>query len=395
MKILQINTVATGCTGRIAYGIMKVAAKAGYECKFAYGRGKSADPNTYMISNPFDYNFHALCTRVFDDTGLHSVIRTKKFIKWIEEYGPDVIHLHNLHGYYINYEILFKYIKEKNIKVVWTLHDCWPYTGHCPYYTFVGCDKWRYGCSNCQQKLHHPASFLFDRSAQNYKDKKKAFQGTRDLTIVTPSAWLAGEVRKSFLGDYPIEVIPNGIDLETFHPTEMNFRKQNNLEDKIIVLGVANGWAETKGMNYFIELSELAGSEYQIILVGLTKKQLKNIPSGIIGIGKIENIDILVDLYSSADIFLNPTLEDNFPTTHIESLACGTPVITFRTGGAPEAIDGTCGLIVNEKNTQSIFEACQHLRKKDVHMQEACVSKSRQYSENNTYMGYVKLYGNI
>ena len=395
MKIVQINTVTNGCTGKIAYSIKKVSEDHGHECIIAYGRGKKENNNGYRISNFLDSNFHGILTRIFDSAGLHSKLVTKKFLKMLDEYKPDIIHIHNLHGYYINYEILFDYLKRNNIRTFWTLHDCWPFTGHCPYYTYIQCDRWKTECYNCPQKHHHPASFVFDRSKRNYFDKKRAFLGMKDLTIITPSNWLKKEVEQSFLGIYDVVHIPNGINIDMFHPTHNKFRTYNGLKDKIIVLGVANLWALTKGLKYFQMLQDiLPKDKFQIVLVGLSSKQKKRLKKGIIGIEKTENVEELIDIYRSADIFVNPTLEDNFPTTNLEALACGTPVITFKTGGSPEAIDSTCGLVV-DKSVEALAEACLKLGKKSEKISQQCCIKAKTYDEKKCFGGYLDLYESI
>lgn len=392
MKVVQINTVVNGCTGRIANSLKNVLESQGHECIIAYGRGASPVKGTYRISNFLDSNIHGALTRVFDSTGLHSKKVTYDFLNMLDEYQPDVVHIHNLHGYYINYELLFDYLKKKEIRIFWTLHDCWAFTGHCPYYTYVGCDKWKTECHDCQQKLHHPTSFLLDRSRKNYNDKKRAFLGVKQLTIITPSKWLKGEVEQSFLNGYETVHIPNGINLNDFHPTENKFRYKNRLADKIMILGVANLWALTKGMEFFQRLYEILPHEkFQIVLVGLSKKQKSQLHQGIIGIEKTENIEELVDIYSSADIFLNPTSEDNFPTTNVEALACGTPVITFETGGSSEAVDATCGIIV-EKSVDALAKACIKLGKKSKEMTQCCVIRAEKFDENKCFGRYLELY---
>lgn len=392
MKVIQINTVLNGCTGRIACSLQQVLEDESHMAIIAYGRGKDVDKeNVYQISHFLDYSIHAGLTRVFDTCGLHSRGVTKRFLQWLEKEQPDIIHLHNLHGYYINYSMLFDYIKKKNVRVFWTMHDCWPFTGHCPYYTYVQCEKWKTKCFKCQQKKHHPKSCVFDRSTKNYKNKKEAFTSVEDMTIITPSKWLKKQVKSSFLSEYRVLHIPNGIPLRKFHPTENKFRQEMGLQNKIIVLGVANLWAETKGLRYFYELNELLSRDYQIVLVGLSEKQKADLPDDIIGIEKTENIEQLVDIYSSADMFVNPTLEDNFPTTNIEALACGTPVITFDTGGSPESVDSTCGIVV-PKNAESIKKACLELGKKDEKKVELCIKRAKNYDENKCYRKYIQIY---
>ena len=393
MKIIQLNTVTNGCTGRIACGIKEIANKTGHDCIIAYGRGHDNRPDMKRISSNSDNYIHAALTRITDTAGLHSKRATKEFLNFLEEYNPDIIQIHNLHGYYINYQLLFEYFRTRpNLKIFWTLHDCWPFTGHCPYYTYVGCDKWINGCHHCQQRLHHPTSYIVDRSKKNYEDKKKAFCGLNNLRIITPSKWMMREVKKSFLKEYDVEYIPNGIDLSVFHPTDNCFRQKHGIGERILILGVANLWAKTKGLDFFIELSNrLSLEQYCIVVVGLSEKQLIKLPKAIIGIKKTENLDELVDIYSSADIFLNPTLEDNFPTTNIESLACGTPVITFDTGGSPEALSSKCGLVVN-KNINDIVAACRKMGRKEDIVIKTCLEQASKYDERICYGQYFELY---
>ena len=281
MKIVQINTVANGCTGRIANSLNKILQENGHESILAYGRGELVKGNFYKISNVLDSNIHAIFTRVFDSTGLHSKTVTNNFLHFLNYYKPDIIHIHNLHGYYINYQMLFEYLKRKNIRVFWTLHDCWPFTGHCPYYTYVNCQKWETGCYDCQQKNHHPSSYFFDRSKNNYRDKKEAFSGIKNMTLITPSLWLKGEVKKSFLNEYPVINIPNGISMRDFHSTENSFRRRYDLKERILILGVANLWADTKGLSFFLQLNErLPHVKYQFGLGGLSDLQMKSLRIG-------------------------------------------------------------------------------------------------------------------
>ncbi len=365
MKVLQINSVCgVGSTGRIATDLYKVLEEQGHECLIAYGRGTAPEGiNSYKIGTNLDNYLHVARTRLLDQQGYGSKRPTIELVKKIKEYDPDVIHLHNLHGYYLNLEVLFNYLAESNKPVIWTLHDCWAFTGHCAHFDYVGCDKWKSECKNCPQKKTYPNSYGLDNSYQNFNKKKELFTRCNNLTIITPSQWLADLVKKSFLNKYPVQVINNGIDLNVFKPTPSEFRKKYHLEKKKIILGVANVWDDRKGFNTFIELSSNLNDNYQIIMVGVTEKQKNNLPSNIIGITRTNNIKELAEIYSSADIFVNPTLEDNFPTVNLESIACGTPVITYSTGGSVECIDETCGIIVQKNNIDSLLTAIQQIDK--------------------------------
>ena len=342
MKVIQINSVCgIRSTGRICTDLADVLLQDGHECKIAYGR--ESVPEKYgkiaiRIGNDLDAKLHALQSRIFDNAGFGSKLATEKFIEWVKEYNPDIIHLHNIHGYYINVEVLFKYLAESNKPVIWTLHDCWAFTGHCAYYSYVKCDKWKTGCFNCPQKKRYPSSLLWDASKKNWQKKKALFTSVKNMTLVTPSKWLANEVKKSFLSKYPMKVIANGIDLDVFKPTPSDFKEKNGLVGKKIILGVASSWSECKGLKDFIELSKILDEKYKIVLVGLSENQIKELPENILAISRTNNVKELAEIYTAADIFFNPTYEDNFPTVNLEAQACGTPVITYRTGGSVESV---------------------------------------------------------
>ena len=342
MKVLQINSVCgIRSTGRICTDLADVLLQDGHECKIAYGR--ESVPEKYRkiavrIGNDLDAKMHALQSRIFDNAGFGSKRATEKFIDWVKKYDPDIIHLHNIHGYYINIEVLFKYLAESNKPVVWTLHDCWAFTGHCAYFSYVKCDKWKTGCFNCPQKKRYPSSLLWDASKQNWQKKKALFTSVKNMTLATPSKWLANEVKKSFLSNYPMKVIANGIDLDVFKPTPSDFKEKNGLVGKKIILGVASSWSECKGLKDFIELSKILDEKYKIVLVGLSGNQIKELPENVMAISRTNNVKELAEIYTAADIFFNPTYEDNFPTVNLEAQACGTPVITYKTGGSVESV---------------------------------------------------------
>ena len=391
MKILQINTVCgTGSTGRIATDLYKVYEKAGYECVIAYGRGNAPDGiKSIKIGSNLDMYIHGIKTRVLDKHGFGSIEATKSFIKEVKKYNPDVIHLHNIHGYYINIEILFKYLKESGKKIIWTLHDCWSFTGHCSHFEYIGCEKWKNECKECLQKKEYPSSKLLDNSNWSYKRKKELFTSIdKDkLTIVTPSKWLANLVKQSYLKKYEVEVIHNGIDLNIFKPTESDFRKKYNLEDKKVILGVANVWTEKKGLNYFIKLANELNDDYKIVLVGVSKKQKKRIPKNILAIERTNDIKELAKIYSSADVFFNPTMEEVMGLTNIEALACGIPVITFNTGGSIECIDKECGVVIKNKDITDLVKV-----KFNVGVLEACINRANKYKKSDNFKKYIRIF---
>ena len=277
--------------------------------------------------------------RLFDSAGFESKIATKKFIKWIDKFNPDLIHIHNLHGYYINIELLFEYLKTKNYEIKWTFHDCWAFTGHCSYFDYIGCNRWENQCLDCPQKKEYPKSFFLDNSKKNYNMKKKCFCGLKNLTIITPSNWLKNLIKKSFLKEYKVEVQYNTIDTNIFKKRQSKFKEINGIKDKKIVLGVANIWEKRKGLQDLIELSKLLPEEFLVIIVGLDEQQLKSLPKNILGIKRTKNAIELAEIYSAAFVYVNTTYEDNYPTTNLEAIACGIPVLTYNTGGSVESVD--------------------------------------------------------
>lgn len=400
-KILfQINTVGnTGSHGQIAEAIGNLAIENGWISYIAYGRRPRASKSKLIkIGTKWDIGMHVLQTRLFDRHGFASRRATKILIKRIKAIQPDIIHLHNIHGYYLNIELLFEYLSFANIPVIWTLHDCWPLTGHCSHFDFIGCNKWKTGCYQCPQKKEYPASFWIDRSRKNHHLKREFFTSVKNLTLVPVSQWLADIVGQSFLSKVPVKVIHNGININVFKPsTDSSFRTKYKLQDKFILLGIASVWTPRKGMKDFIELSKKLNSDYQIILVGLNQSQLNQLPQHMVGIAKTESIHELAEIYSSADVFINPTWEDNFPTTNLESLACGTPVVTYRTGGSPEAIDAETGIVVKKGDILGLLQAIQTLKEKGKNSYSlVCRERAeRFYNKNERYMDYLKLYESI
>jgi glycosyltransferase involved in cell wall biosynthesis len=401
MNLLQINvSVNTGSTGRIAEDIGKAAIASNYDSYIAYGRKAIGSISKLIkIESDFGIFFHGLKSRLFDKQGLGSVLATKKFIKKIEIIKPDIIHIHNLHGYYINYEILFEYLNKLNIPVIWTFHDCWPITGHCSYFDAVNCNKWQTECNDCLNQRGYPKSLFIDNSKTNFHKKKSLFSFCKNLIIVTPSVWLTNIVKHSFLSEKKIFTINNGIDMNVFQPIQSNsiLKKYNIPSDKFVILGVANIWNKRKGYDDFIELSKCIGNNYSIVLVGLNKKQQRNLPDNMIGISKTENIEELAQLYSAADVFVNPTWVDNFPTTNIEALACGTPVITYKTGGSPEAVSPETGFVVEKGNLTELLKSIQVIKEKGKSFYTThCMERAKKlYNKEDKYAEYIKLYNEL
>ena len=365
-RIVAINLGNFGSTGTIAHSIGCLAERLdGAEFILAYPwqeRNNPADSHSYVLCKKLGNYIDQKLSYHTGYKGCFSHFATMKFLRMLRKFKPDVIHLHNLHDSYINLSMLFSFIKKHNIKVVWTLHDCWAFTGHCPHFTIAKCDKWKNGCCDCPQHMKYPCAKV-DRTKILWKYKKKWFTGVKDLTIVTPSQWLADLVKESFLSEYPVKVINNGINLSVFKPTKSDFREKHGLENKFVVLGVAFAWSYAKGLDVFVQLASRLDEKYQIVLVGTDNSVDKNLPENIISINRTQSQKELAEIYTAADLFVNPTREEVLGLVNVEALACGTPVVTFKTGGSPECIDDTCGCVVDcddvdsmENEIRRIFE---------------------------------------
>ncbi|MEI7989699.1 MAG: glycosyltransferase [Chloroflexota bacterium] len=399
MHILQINTVCgIGSTGRIAIDLQALLVKLGHQGTIAFGRNTAINcTQTIRIGNNLDSCLHVAKTRLLDAHGFGSAAATKAFLKKIETLDPDVIHLHNLHGYYIHIGLLFDFLKDFHKPVVWTLHDCWAMTGHCAHFEHIDCNLWKDECHDCPAKSEYPKSWFLDGSKWNHQKKKKLLTGVRNLTIVTPSRWLERLVKGSYLRDYPLSVIYNGIDLNVFKPVSSDFRNRHNLQGKFVLLGVASAWVESKGFAHFIELAKKLKSDEKIVLVGVNDEQVRHLPLEIIGISRTGNINELAEIYSAVDLFVNPTLADTFPTTNLEALACGTPVVTFNTGGCSECLEDGCGLVVERGNIARLVEAIADIKQAGKASYSAkCRERAENFYDSKVQLAeYVSLYKTI
>ena len=359
MKYLFINSTAGwGSTGGIVAETCRELMAEGHQCRIAFGRKEPACPDipVIRIGSEFINKVSFLESHLLDNHGFGPGGATRKLIRQIREYDPDVIWLHNLHGYYIHVGILFSYLRTCGKQIIWTLHDCWAFTGHCCYFDYAQCEKWKTGCHHCPDKKVYPASWLLDRSSVNYRKKKELFTGISNLRLVVPSHWLESRVKQGFLREYPVEVRYNRVDKTVFHPVESDFRQKYHLENKKILLGVASVWDRRKGLPDFAVLSGMLDESYQIVLVGLRQDQLDTLPKAILGLPRTKSVQELVEIYSAADLFLNPSVEETFGMTVLEAQYCGTPAVVYEDTACQEIAETFGGLAV-PRGPEHLLEA--------------------------------------
>lgn len=404
--LLQINPVIrlNTSTGRIMQEIGELAMQYGWQSCIAYSRGrdgiKPCASQLIPVGNRRSVAWHGLATRLFDRHGLASTGATRSFIREIERIHPDIIHIHNIHGYFLNYQLLFQYLRQSGIPVVWTVHDCWLYTGHCYYYSFEGCHKWQTGCGACPQKGKFPASWGADRSHRNWLDKQAAFTSLpkEQLTIVPVSEWIKGEIEQSFLRHANFQVIHNGINTEVFQPyATVEIKRKYGLQGKHILLGVSSIWSEEKGLNDFIEMAAQLKADEQIVLVGVDGQTQKRLPGNIQAIRRTENVHQLAELYAAADAFINPTWQDNYPTVNLEAIACGTPVVTYRTGGSVEAVTQHTGFVVEQGDVKGLLNTARGIisRGKEAYRENCRAYALANFRKEDRYADYIRLYDTV
>lgn len=391
MKIVQINaTCGIGSTGKICLEVSKLLSAKGIENYILYSLGKSDYPFAIKYCNEPIRKLQSLYEKITGLYGFGASITTKRLLKELDRIKPDIVHIHNIHSHDCDYGILGDYLKKHNIKVYWTFHDCWAFTAYCTHFDMAGCDKWKTECSNCI--LHKSYSLFFDRSKKLYNLKKNAIQGL-NLTVITPSKWLGRLSSESFLKGCDIKLINNGINLDIFRLTHSDVRKKYGCEDKFVILGVANIWTKHKGIEYFLKLAnELDNQKYQIILVGTNDDVDKQLPADVVSIHRTNNQKQLAEIYTAADLFVMPTLEENFPTVNIEALACGTPVLTFDTGGSAEIIDETCGKSVPRGDYDALKKEIERISTDRPYNSDSCVARAANYNCKRRFEEYVNLY---
>jgi len=399
-KLLQIVVEGNrGSTGTIAESIGELVLKQGWKSYIAHGRfPRSSSSQIIRIGSSLEILIHGITTRLFDRHGLGSCRATRVLIKKIEKIKPDIVHLHHLHGYYINIEILFNYLSNANLPTVWTFHDCWAITGHCCYFDYVGCQKWKTNCHHCPQKKEYPASLFIDRSKKNFYLKKKLFTSVSNMMIVTVSEWLDSIVGNSFLADTPRKIIFNGVNVDLYKKTPLMksqaTKKSLKIGDGFMILGVANTWEERKGFNDFMRLSKRIGRNDFIVLVGLRKSQIKNLPNNVIGIIRTESMEKLRDLYAAADVYLNLSVEETFGLTTAEALSCGTPAIVYNATACPEVLDVNTGFVVNKNDIDGLLESIEGIRKngKEFYSSQCRERAIKYYNRVDRLSEYLEMY---
>ena len=395
LKIIQINTALNcGSHGRIVEQISRVAADRGFDTTIVHGarylnKSQFADIQTTTKTRELLNGVRSL---LFDAHGLGLKRVTKSLITKLKEMNPDIVHLHNIHGYYLNYKILFDYLAESGVPVIWTLHDCWSMTGHCAQFENYNCEKWKTQCHDCQYHTDWYPKSIIDRSSRNFELKKQCFTSVKNMTIVAVSHWLEGIVKQSFLSKYPIKVINNGVDLTSFRPSAVSGDLSSQ---KFIILGVASSWDDDKGIKEFVKLSQ--NPDYKVVMVGVNEKLSKQLPDTIVKVANTNSQEELAKYYSMADVFVNPTYKDSFPTTNLEALACGTPVITYKTGGSPESVTPETGIVVEKGDFEQLCEAIKTIKNNGKSYYSAsCTERAeRFYNKDDRFKDYIDLYENI
>lgn len=393
MKVVQLNaTCGIGSTGKICIGINKLLNDEKIENYILYTAGHSDCKQGIKYANTPYIKLQALKSRIFANYGFNSMHSTRTLIKELERIKPDIVHIHNIHGHDCKLQMLFSYLRKTEIKIIWTFHDCWAFTAYCPYFDYVNCKKWKTGCGKCPQ--YRKFSFFADRSKKIF-EKKKALFLNQNITVVTPSKWLADLTKQSFFKDYPINVINNGIDLSVFKPRQSDFRKKYDCENKFIILGVAFDWGERKGLDAFSELAKSLDDRFRIVLVGVGEKNKGQLPDNVITISRTQNQIELAEIYTAADLFVNPTREENYPTVNMESIACGTPVLTFDTGGSSEMLSGACGISLPRNDINGLEKEIRRIEAERPFKELECLKQAENFDMTVRFKEYVQLYKRV
>ena len=402
MKILRITTeINRSSIGRTTEQLGKLVIDEGWESYIAYGRadGISESYKIKIGSNVAVY-FHGLISRLFDLHGHGSYFATRKLIRDIERIKPDIIHLHDIHGYYINLNILFEYLRKSTIPIVWTHHDCWAYTGHCGFYSEIGCEKWKTGCHHCPLYKQYPASLFFDRSRKSFEQKRLLFTSLKKVYNVGVSQWICEEIKSSFMNKYPIIRIYNGIDTNIFRPSKeynKSIREKYGLGNGILLTAVATAWGERKGLSDYLALRKILDKKYTLVFVGAPESLISTLPKGIVGIKRTDDINDLTKIYSASSIVLNLAGAESFGKTTPEGLACGVPSIVYNCTASPELVDEKTGVIVEKGDIHGVRDAIEIIMSWDKLQTEMnCRNRACElFSIEKNWPMYIELYKKI
>ena len=399
MRIVQLNTYCgSGSTGRIAVDIAEYAGRQNAETIIGFGTGTvppDAEVYALRIGAKLGRKWHGAIRKLLDAEGYGSARATRQLIRFLKAYQPDVIHLHNIHGCYLNHRLLFAYLRTAGVPVLWTLHDCWPFTGHCAYFDYVHCDRWQSECHHCPQQRSYPTNFGLDGSRRNYHQKQRLFTGLPALTLVAPCEWMRDIVALSYLSQVPCRVVYNGVNRDVFHPKESRIREKYGITQPYLALAVASEWEDRKGYQTLTTIAEQLGDDVRLVVLGLTPAQIDALPDFMLKLPRTASTRELAQWYSAADCLVNPTLEDNMPLVNLESLACGTPVAVFRTGGCPECITDACGKVVPQGDVTALVEAVRTLCAQKPTMQTACLAQAERFDANSCAQAYWALYQEV
>lgn len=392
--LLQINSdINWGSIGRITEQIGILSISHGWDSYVVYGRDSTTSSlNTIKVGSKFETYEHYVENVLFDNDGLASRRSTKRLVEIIKNLNPDIIHLHNIHDHWLNYDILFKFLATLEIPIVWTLHDCWSFTGGCSHYTVNQCFQWETECNKC--KFKKGLLPIIEQTGTHYHTKKKLFNSLDNLVLVPVSNWLEGEIRKSFLKEQRIYRIYNGIDISVFRNIKSSIKKKYGIEDKSLLVALATAWSEHKGLNDYKALATKLPKDVCLMLVGLNKKQISGLPDSIIGIERTQDVNELVETYSAADIVLNLSYEETFGLTTVEGFACGTPGIVYKSTASPELVTPKTGLVVKPGDIDGVATAVREILKKGKeYYTKACRERAvNVFNKDDRFADYIKLY---
>ena len=396
MKVLQINAVyGFKSTGVIVKDIGNTLAHNGDVAYFAYQTTNESVENGYLVGNKPDWKLHAVHSRVFGKQAYASKCATRRLLKWVDEIKPDVVHFHNLHSNYINLNLLCDHLAKKNIPTVITMHDCWYFTGKCSHYAAVKCGKWQEECGSCPLSKTEQPSLFFDSTSKVLKDRTEHLRKLPGLTLVGCSQWIANEAKKSKLGTADICVVYNGVDTEIFKPHESDIRNELGLEGKFVILGMADKWFAPQNREIVEKIIAAQDENSKIVIVGCRKEQMAYFSKfeNVVPMGYVSDRHRLADVYASSDVFVNLTRADTLPTVNMESICCGTPVITFDCCGSPELVDEECGFVVREGDYIGLLEAIENIKSKPLCFD--LYKQHQKFDKNQCYKKYLDIYKRV